>query len=110
MEKAPFKMKGFSYPGTSPIKDSQYDINGISIDHTHDGGTEGSTLPHGTLGYDQVDEYGNPKIDFGISWGSGAGFGPIISGHGAKQIGKFARKVGSNISKLWSKGVKDIIS
>ena len=89
----------------SPIKDTQGNFGSdgqfVPYPHTHDGDTEGNTSnPHGTLGYDRVDDEGNAEIDFGISWGSGgAGFGPIISGHGAKQIGKFGKKIAKNFGR-----------
>ena len=76
----------------------------FTSEHGNTGGDEGS-------GYNYFDsstwEGGNPdntpKIDFGLSWGNqGQGFGPIISGKGAKQLGDWGKGVWDK-SSGWGK-------
>jgi hypothetical protein len=87
--------------GNVPFDDPQGGTNHMQLPH-HTGGNTGSSSM-----YNPNDEYNQAgQIDYGLSWGSGGqGFGPIISGEGAKQIGEWGKGVWDKSSNLGKAGI-----
>lgn len=84
------------------------DMNqGYGTEHWQKEHHAGGNTETNTNMYNYNDEYNQAgQIDYGLSWGNqGQGFGPIISGEGAKQIGEWGKGVWNKSSNLGKAGI-----
>ena len=87
-------MKGFSYPGKSPIKHPGHGDNDPTHTHTEVGDWDPYT---GT--------YIAPKMEFGVNWGNVSGFKPIVTAEGWKKFAGWGKKQWTKSSTLGKVGI-----